>query len=116
MQWVPSHVGVQGNELADLSAGRGAKAAKCAVIAHKSITDIWADLGLQEIPDCYDSDSNTSGGSGLFDRDSDSDVLSGCSGSYRLSAVSSALVMDCLSVTGRGEDSFLLSPSLHQTP
>ena len=41
VQWVPFHVGVQGNEHADLTAGRGLKAAKHAVIAQKSITDIW---------------------------------------------------------------------------
>ena len=43
----------------------------------------WADLGLQEMPDCYDSDSNVLGKSGLFDSDSDSDVLVECSGSKR---------------------------------
>ena len=65
IQWVPSRIGVEGNERADLHTRHRAKAAKHAVTAHKSATDIWADLGLQEIPDTYASDSNVLGGSCL---------------------------------------------------
>ena len=72
VQWVPSHVGVPGNDHADPNAGRGAKVAKHAVIERKSVTGIWPDLGLQEMPDCYDLDSNVLERSGLSDSDSDS--------------------------------------------
>ena len=40
VQWVPSHVGVQGNEHTDLNASRGAKAAKHAVIDRRLVIDI----------------------------------------------------------------------------
>ena len=83
MQWVPSHVGVHGNEQADLDAGCGAKAAKRAMIEYRVVTNVWADLGLQEMLDCYNSDSNVSGGSGLCDSHSDSDVLLEWCGSKR---------------------------------
>ena len=61
--WVPSHVGVTGNEQADAKASKGAKKAYECVMNQKSVQDIWGELGLQEMPDCYDTDSNCSAGS-----------------------------------------------------
>ena len=37
------------------------------VLKHTAVTDIWAELGLQEMPDTLDSDSNESYGSWLSD-------------------------------------------------
>ena len=67
VQWVPSHVGMHGNECADQNAAKGARIAQREVLAHKEVTDIWEDLGLEEVPDSYDSDSNQSGGSNISD-------------------------------------------------
>ena len=67
---------------------------KSVLIERKSATDIWADLGLQEMPDCYDSDSNVSGGSGLSDSDSENDVLS---------------------EKGKRSQTLILNPSAHET-
>ena len=61
--WVPSHAGVTGNEHADAKASKGAKKAYECVMNQKSVQDIWGELGLQEMPDSYDTDSNCSGGS-----------------------------------------------------
>ena len=44
---------------------------------------IFGQPGPAGILDCYDSDSNVSGGSGLSDSDRDSEVLSKWSGSKR---------------------------------
>ena len=63
MLWVPSHVGVTGNEHADAKASKGARKAYECVMKQKSVQDIWGELGLQEMPDSYDTDSNCSGGS-----------------------------------------------------
>ena len=61
--WVPSHVGVTGKEHADAKASKGARKAYECVMKQKSVQDIWGELGLQEMPDSYDTDSNCSGGS-----------------------------------------------------
>ena len=60
---MPSHVGVTGNEHTDAKASKGAKRAYECVMNQKSVQDIWGELGLQELPDSYDTDSNCSGGS-----------------------------------------------------
>ena len=60
---VPSHVGFTGNEHADAKASKGARKAYECVMKQKSVQDIWGELGLQEMPDSYDTDSNCSGGS-----------------------------------------------------
>ena len=44
--WVPSHVGVTGNEHADAKASKGAKKAYECVMNQKSVQDIWGELGL----------------------------------------------------------------------
>ena len=62
LRGVPSHVGVEGNEQVDLRANKGAKIAKNKVAL---LWKFWADLGLQEMPDTYDTDCNDSGGSCL---------------------------------------------------
>ena len=72
IQWVPSHVGVMGNERADRQAAKGACISLQQVTVHKAVTDIWADLGLEEMPDEY-SDSDVSRGS----RNSDDEALGG---------------------------------------
>ena len=61
--WVPSHVGVVGNEEADSRAAKGAKQAQLEVQRSKQVTTIWEELGLVEMPDTWDTDSNKSGGS-----------------------------------------------------
>ena len=72
IQWVPSHVGVDGNKRAVQQAAKRAKASHEQVLKHKAITDIWAELGLQEMPETtFDSDSNESGGSQLSDGEGD---------------------------------------------
>ena len=63
--WVPSHVGVAGNEEADVRAAKGAKQALHDVQKAKQVTDIWEELGLEEMPDSWDTDSNRSRGSGV---------------------------------------------------
>ena len=47
----------------DAKASKGAKKAYECVMNQKSVQDIWGELGLQEMPDSYDTDSNCSGGS-----------------------------------------------------
>ena len=49
--------GVEGNEKADQKEAKGAKA-----VQRKTVTDIWAALGPQEMPDSYDTDSWGGGG------------------------------------------------------
>ena len=61
--WVPSHVGVVGNEEANLEVAKGAKQAQREVQRSKQVTDIWEELGLGEMSDTWDTDSNRSGGS-----------------------------------------------------
>ena len=61
VQWVPSHVGVQGNERADAGVAKGARRAFRAVLQYREVRDIWNDLGLEEM-DEY-SEDNLSGGS-----------------------------------------------------
>ena len=63
-----------GSERADQQAAKGVKTSHNKIIAHKTVTDIWAELGLEEIPDMYDTDSNGSGGSQISDED-DNDVV-----------------------------------------
>ena len=63
--WVPSHVGVAGNEEADVRAAKGAKQALHDMQKAKQVTDIWEELGLEEMPDSWDIDSNRSGGSSV---------------------------------------------------
>ena len=63
IQWVPSHVGVDGKECADQKTAKGAKMSHEQALKHKAVMDIWAELGLQEMPDTFDSDSNESKGS-----------------------------------------------------
>ena len=60
--WVPSHVGVAGNEEADVRAAKGAKQALQDVQKAKQVTDIWEELGLEEMPDSWDTNSNRSTG------------------------------------------------------
>ena len=53
VQRVLSHAGMEGNERADQQAVKGAKASLHQVTAHKAVADIWAELGLEEMPDEY---------------------------------------------------------------
>ena len=69
-------MGVDRNERADQQAAEGAKISHEKVVAHKMVTDIWAGLGLQEMPDTYDTDSNDSGGLWLSDAQGDEPVWS----------------------------------------
>ena len=46
-----------------MRAAKEAKIAQHQIVQHKSVTYNWQDLGLQEMPDSYDSDSDQSGGS-----------------------------------------------------
>ena len=78
VQWVPSHVGVHGNEHADLNAGRWAKAAKHAVIARVSYR-FGLTFGCRKCLTAMTWTQNVSGGSGLSD--SDCEMLSEWSGS-----------------------------------
>ena len=48
VQWVPSHVGVEGNEQTDLWANKGAQIAQDKVVVYTSVTENWADLGLHD--------------------------------------------------------------------
>ena len=61
--WVPSHVGVVGNKEAGARASKGARQALHNVLHSKQVTDIWEELGLVEMPDTWDTDSNRLGGS-----------------------------------------------------
>ena len=58
IQWAPSHVGVQGNECADANTSKGARIAHQRVLAHKAVIGIWEHLGLEEMLDPCDLDSN----------------------------------------------------------
>ena len=58
VQWAPSHMGVHGNECADQNAAKGARIAKREDMVRKEVTDMWEQLGLEEMPNSYDSDSN----------------------------------------------------------
>ena len=60
MQWVPSHVGVKGNECADEGAVRGSAQAFRDVLRDWEVRDIWQDLGLEGMSD--GSDNHMSGG------------------------------------------------------
>ena len=62
VQWVPCHVGAHGNKCADQNAAKGARIAQGEVLARLEVVDIWEELGSEEMPDSYDSDSNQSGG------------------------------------------------------
>ena len=55
---------------------KGAKLSHDTVVAHKTVTDIWADLDLQEMPDSYDTDSHGAEGSQLSDAEGDEPVWS----------------------------------------
>ena len=55
-----------GNEWADQQAAKGAKLSLQQVAVHKTVTDIWAELGFEEMPDEY-SDPDVSRGSGISD-------------------------------------------------
>ena len=70
MQWVPSHVGVEGNEQADRHAAKVGKCSLRQVTIQKEVTDIWSRLGLEVMPDALDSDSDISGGSRVTEDDS----------------------------------------------
>ena len=63
--WVPSHVGLVGNEEADIGAAKGAKQALHDVQKAKQVTNIWEELGFEEMPHSWDTDSNRSRGSGV---------------------------------------------------
>ena len=59
-------MGVARNEKADVSAAKGAKQAlQDAHKAKQTLTDIWEELGLEEMPDSWDTDSNRSAGSSV---------------------------------------------------
>ena len=60
MQWIPSHVGLQGNEHAHEGAARGSAQAFREVLHDGEVRDMWHDLGLEEM----DEDRDLSGGSG----------------------------------------------------
>ena len=49
VQWVPSHVGVQGNEQADHCTQQRATAALPIVREAKSVLEAWQELGLEEM-------------------------------------------------------------------
>ena len=62
IQWVPSHVGITGNEKSDRGAAKGAERSLQQWREHRSVRNIWNDLGLQEMDDAvvvseYNSDS-----------------------------------------------------------
>ena len=42
IQWVLSHVGMEGNEQADQQAAKGAKRLHQQLLQHKAVTNIWA--------------------------------------------------------------------------
>ena len=67
MQWVPSHVGVHGNVRVDQNAAKGARIAQREVFTCQEVTGIWEELGLEEMPDSYDSNSNQLGGANISD-------------------------------------------------
>ena len=52
MQWVPSHVGVQGHKRADERAVRELAQAFREVLRDREVRDIWHELGLEEIERC----------------------------------------------------------------
>ena len=60
---VSSHVGVVGNEEADARASKGARHTMHNVLHSKQVTDIQEELGLVEMSDKWDTDSNRLGGS-----------------------------------------------------
>ena len=49
VQWVPSHVGAHGNEHADAGAVKGSAHAYPRVPRDREVTDMWRDLGLEEM-------------------------------------------------------------------
>ena len=59
VQWVPSHLGVQGNERADEGEVRGSAQAFRNVMHDWQVQDIWEALGLEEMDDV--SHDNMSG-------------------------------------------------------
>ena len=93
VQWVPSHVGVQGNEQADRCTQQGATAALPSVREAKSVLKAWQELGLEEMSErdesgmaAWDADSggsdshSSSDGTNetIMSEDSDSDSDSDC--------------------------------------
>ena len=76
VQWVPSHVGVQGNERADAGAAKGARQAFRAVLQDREVRDIWNDLGLEEMDEYSEDDLSVGSQDGAAsDSDSDSDYV-----------------------------------------
>ena len=55
VQWVPSHMGVQGNEQADRCAQQGVTAALPSVTQARCVQEAWQDLGREEMSECDES-------------------------------------------------------------
>ena len=72
VQWVPSHVGVQGNKRADEGAVWGLARSFATLVKDREVRDIWADLGLEEMDD--PSNDNMSWGSQCIARSTDEGV------------------------------------------
>ena len=75
-QWVPSHVGVEGNEHADRQAPKGAKVSHGCVMKYKELPDILAELRLEEMPDPDTSESDQSGGSQTCESEGEEELWS----------------------------------------